>query len=248
MLRSINDLQGYTVLATDGEIGKVDEFYFEDTAWTVRYMVVKTGEWLSEQRVLLLFGALGQPDWASRIFPVNLSKERVRNSPAIDFAKPVSRQLEEELHAYYGWPIYWIDREAALNPDVPRQYPAISSVPVRARGLDELHLRSTHEVSGYHIKAVDGEIGHIADYVVDDETWIIRYLVVDTGNWLPGKQVLLSPAWVMQIDWVDSKAHVSLSQDAVKGSPEYDPAYPINRAYEQRLYDYYGRPVYWSGS
>jgi hypothetical protein len=108
------------------------------------------------------------------------------------------------------------------------------------------HLRSTKEVIGYHIQAVDGEIGHVEDLIVDDEEWFLRYLVVDTRNWLPGKAVLVAPGWAKRVDWVKRKVHVDLPQEAIRDSPEFDPSRPVNREYEVRLYDYYGRPHYWS--
>ena len=112
-------------------------------------------------------------------------------------------------------------------------------------GPEENHLRSIKEVTGYHIQASDGEIGHVEDFVVDDKIWALRYIVVDTRNWLPSRKVLVSPQWAATVDWAEQKLWVDLSTDNIKNSPEYDPAAPINRGYERTLYDYYGRPVYW---
>ncbi|MEJ2285807.1 MAG: PRC-barrel domain-containing protein [Desulfobacterales bacterium] len=110
---------------------------------------------------------------------------------------------------------------------------------------EESHPRSTREVSGYLIQAADGEIGHVEDFIVDDDTWRLRYIVVDTRNWLPGRKVLISTQWTTAIDWAEEKFWIDLSTDRIKNSPEYDPAEPINRENEAKLYDYYGRPVYW---
>jgi hypothetical protein len=107
------------------------------------------------------------------------------------------------------------------------------------------HLRSTREVIGYHIQARDGEIGHVEDLIVEDEIWFIRYLVIDTRNWLPGRKVLVAPAWAEQVNWVERRVYLDLSRETVKNSPEFDPSMPVNREYEVRLYDYYGRPKYW---
>jgi len=221
-------LVGCTVRAKDGGIGRVEEFYFDNHKWIIRYMVVDTGRWLQGRQVLISTAALKRPEWKSRAFPVNLTKQQVRNSPSIDTDKPVSRQHEAELHGYYNWPIYW-----GLGLSAPTEK------------LADPNLRSTRQVTGYHIQAMDGEIGHVQDFIVDDETWAIRYVVVNTQNWLPGKKVLVSPAWIRRVSWDKSKVFVGLSREPVKNSPGFDPSKPVSRGYEERLFDHYGRSKYW---
>ena len=239
MLRSINELTGYSILATDGEIGKVSEFYFDDANWTIRYLVADTGPWLFGRKVLISSLALGQPDWETHRFPVKLTREQVENSPNIELDKPVSGQLEI-LHEHYNWPYWW--------PQVPHKgsipTPKVETEVVRVAEGDP-HLRSTDEVTGYHISAIDGEVGHVEDFIVDDETWVIQYMVVDTRNWLPGRKVLVAPLWTKSVKWSESKVHVDLRQETIENSPAYDPSAPVNRVYEERLYDFYGRPKYW---
>lgn len=236
MLRSIKNLGGYTLQATDGEVGKVREFYFDDQTWTVRYLVADTGNWLVGRLVLLSMASLGNPDWERKLFPVNLRKAQVEKSPPIEADEPVSRQMELDLHSYYGWPPYW-------NASA---YIAAARVNAQQDRAGDPHLRSTREVIGYHIQATDGEIGHVDDFVVDDEVWVIRYMVVDTRNWLPGKKVLVAPLWTSDIDWASRRVSVDLARDTIKSGPEFDPSRPVNREYEVRLYDYYGRPHYWT--
>jgi hypothetical protein len=240
MLRSIESLVGYTLRARDGEIGQVHDFYFDDQTWIVRYLVADTGNWLVGRRVLISPFALRQPDWAGQAFPVNLTKEQVKASPPIDTDKPVSRQMEEELHLHYGWPPYW----GAAEGLVAAQMMAQATEQAAGREGDP-HLRSVREVSGYRIQARDGEIGHVEDFIAKDETWTIRYMVVDTRNWLPGKKVLVAPTWIDEVDWARESVHVGLLRETIQNSPEYDPSLPVNREYEVRLYDYYGRPKYW---
>jgi sporulation protein YlmC with PRC-barrel domain len=237
MLRSIKSLYGYTIQARDGDIGKVQEFYFDDQAWTIRYLVVDTGGWLLGRRVLLSTVAAGQPEWEKRAFPAVLTKEQVEHSPSISADKPVSRQMEEDLHTYYGWTPYWSGAGIAM---------AEAAAEREKREAGDPHLRSTQKVTGYHIQATDGEIGHVEDFVVDDETWVIRYMVVNTRNWLPGKSVLVAPTWVDRISWAGGLVYLDLDRETIKNSPEFDPSAPVNRAYELRLYDYYGRPKYWT--
>ncbi|MBD3384101.1 PRC-barrel domain containing protein [candidate division KSB1 bacterium] len=243
MLRSVKDLQGYKILATDGEIGRVHEFYFDDENWVLRYMILDTGKWLPGRRVLISPVALGQPDWSSRLLPVVLSKEQIENSPPVSKEEPVSRQHEIDLVKYYDWPTYWPVSPIGAPPEGVMER-AADEVETHEETGDP-HLRSTREVSGYHIEASDGEIGHVEDFIVDDDNWIIRYLVIDTRNILPGKKVIISPQWVKKVNWEESYVQILLSQESVKQSPEYDPSQPVNREYEENLYDYYGRPRYW---
>jgi sporulation protein YlmC with PRC-barrel domain len=246
MRRSLNDLAGYTVRASDGDIGTVYEFYFDDQGWTIRYLVVDTGRWLSGRKVLVSPAAFDKPDWESRTFPVNLTKEQVRNSPSIDTDKPVSRQHETELHGYYGWPIYWGNNSAfsgfQASPLLIMETVDEEEAPAEEPESDT-HLRSTAQVTGNHIEATNGEIGHVEDFMVDEETWAIRYLLVDTRNWLPGKKVLVSPRWIKKVSWAESKVIVDLTCDAIKNSPEFDPLKPVTLDYEGELHDYYGRPL-----
>ena len=244
MLRSLKTMFSYELQATDGEIGKVADFYFDDLTWYVRYLVADTGSWLAERQVLLSPLVLGWADAESKTFNVALTREQVEASPPIERDMPVDRQVEAELHRHYAWVPYW---------QAPFPFAATSSAVVAAEtGAEEKreeqgdpHLHSVREVTGYHIYATDGDIGHVDDLVVEDDSWVIRYLVVDTGNWLPGKRVLMVPSWVQQVDWLERMVYVDLKRESIRNSPEFDPREPVNRDYEERLYDYYGRRKYW---
>jgi hypothetical protein len=149
--------------------------------------------------------------------------------------------MEEELYAHYGWKSYWQDVRAQAAVRVIEK-----SMGEEDESSPDLSLRSANEVIGYDIQASDGEIGHAVDLVVDDEAWVIRYIVVDMRDWLPGKRVLVSPSWTGAVAWPERNIHVALSRETVKNSPEFDPSAPVNREYELKLYDYYGRPKYWA--
>ena len=248
MLRSVKELFGYKIQARDGELGIVHDFFFDDEKWIIRYLVVDTGDWLPGRKVLVSPQALGIPDWEAQTFSVQLNKEQIKLSPDIDVDKPVSCQHETQIHEHYGWDFYWLPGAHHWSGHVSppsgekpeRNYPE----PTHQRP-DDYHLRSTKEVTGYHIHASDGDIGHVEDFIMDDISLVLRYMVVDTRDWLPGRKVLVSPFWVEKVSWGDSKVYVDLTKDQVKKSPEYDPADPVNRRYEEKLYDYYGRPKYW---
>jgi hypothetical protein len=229
-------------------MGIVDQFDFDDESWAIRYLVVNAGDWLGGRLVLISSLALRKTDWQSRLLDVALTKKQVEDSPPIDTHKPFSRQHEAANLGYYGYPSYW----AAPN------YPAALAVRKEAVAeMEELqarasleptdtHLRSTEAVTGYHIEASDGEIGHVRDFIVDDETWAIRYLEVDTHNWWPGKKVLISPQWINRVSWPDSKVYVDLTRETVQNGPEWIESIPVTREYEHRLYDYYARSPYWA--
>jgi len=209
---------------------------------------VDTGTFFSGRRVLISPVSFRHGDWSTREFHLALTREKVKNSPSIDLAKPVSRQYEREYYGYYGWPYYWGFTGGGLwgGEDYPGLLAsrAWSDQRPAVEGGDP-HLRSVREVIGYHIHALDGEIGHVDDFIVDDATWAIRYLVVDTRNWWLDRKVLVAPHWADHISWAEGEVHVRLPRQTIKLSPEWHADAPVNREYETRLYDYYGRPAYW---
>jgi hypothetical protein len=250
MLRNAKDLHGLTIRATDGDIGTVQEFYFDDETWAIRYLTVNTGGWLDGRIVLISpISVTGHPDWESKRLDVSLTKQQVENSPDVDTHQPVSRQREAEYLGYYGYPFYWggpyLWGTEPISVGLAPAMPAIESVPVHVSDPADSHLRSAQEVTGYTLHASDGEIGHLHGFVFDDESWPIRYLEVATRNWWPGKKVLVSPAWINEVSWEDSKVYTGLSRETIQGAPEYVESAPITREYENRLYAHYGQPPYW---
>ncbi len=252
MLRSLNKLIGYKIEATDGDIGSVQDFYFHDDTWTIRYLVVDTGKWLPGRLVLLSPVAItaGEPDWSNHRFPVALTKKQIEESPSAGTDRPVSRQYETELHKYYGWPVYWGAAPLPGHTPIGRAREGAAGRPREGEEIKEADpdLRSLQEVNGYHIQATDEEAGHVEDFIADTDAWVIRYMVVDTRNWLPGRKVLVSPEWLDGVSWHERLVKVNLAREEIKKSPEFNPSEPVNREYEVRLYDYYGRPAYWNQS
>ncbi|MGE5681497.1 MAG: PRC-barrel domain-containing protein [Bacillota bacterium] len=253
MLRSIKEIEGYRIHATDGEIGKVHDFYFDDFSWNIRYLVADTGSWIKSRLVLISPEALGTPSWEEQYFPVNLTMEKIKNSPPIETDENISKQMETHLSDYYGWPYYWTGLAARIPSLIPLQPEAFLETERQLKkDTEEFHtppehnLRSTRAIVDYKIHANDGDIGNVEDFIVEDGTWSIRYIVVDTGNWLlPGKKVLVALPWIKSIDWKGSKMYVDLSKEELKESPEYDPTRVINREFEKNLHNHYGKPNYW---
>lgn len=252
MLNTAKDLGRYSLRAADGAVGGLDDLYFDDESWTVRYVVVGTGGPLSPRRVLVAPRFVSEVDAATRVLHTELTREQLENGPGIEADLPVAAQQEADYYAYHGTAPYWAGWLGMVPGPAGTTYTNAFPVEPPARGPAELdgrpgdpHLRSAGEIEGYRIRSVDGEIGHLEDFVVDDEAWVIRYVVVDTRNWLPGKKVLISPRWISDVSWADAEVHADLGSIEIKEAPAWVPGTPIDREYEIRLHSYYGRPPYW---
>jgi hypothetical protein len=257
MLRSVNDLDGFKVGAADGHIGKVKDCYFDDEAWVIRYVVVDTSAWLGGREVLISPYSIGPPDWSRLILPVSLTKEQIKNSPSIDTDQPISRQYERSHLGYYGYPYYWGGTSlwgghsypgtqlTGISAAAESAYQGYLRAPSDGDAPGDAHLRSCNAVKGYHIHASDGDIGHVLGFLADDSTWSIRYMIVDTSNWWIGHQVLISPEWIQEVSWANSKVTVSLNRQAIKDAPAYNGEGLIDRAAESMIYNHYGRYGYW---
>lgn len=166
--------------------------------------------------------------------------------PTLDIAAPA---FEAEHRKHYGWPQYWNGTDVWGSWPTPKALADASEfaseTAIRGAATDA-HLRSTREVSGYHVKASDGEIGHLEDFLFDDETWEIRYAIVATKNWWPGKKVLLRPQWIKRVSWVGREIFVNLARETIQKSPEWRPDQPVDREYELRLHRHYNYSPYWT--
>jgi hypothetical protein len=264
MLWNASAISGHAIEASDGQLGSVHDLLFEDVGWGIRWLVVDTGKWLAGRKVLLPPSALGQPDRARRRFPVRLTVRQVKDSPDIDTDKPVSRQIEAHVYNHYGWDPYWGSSLSPISNAIATPFPMgntmapfvaprhLSDTKPRRPGSAEPqsnegnpHLRSIAAVTGYHIHATDGEIGHVEDFLVDDVAWRIRYMMVDTRNWRHGEKVLIAPGSVREIDWADRLIHLDVDRRKVRDSPSYDPSITVDRDYEEKLLTYYG--IRWVG-
>jgi hypothetical protein len=225
MFRSIKQLYGVKLGATDGDIGHVKDFYFDDRNWAVRYLVADTGDWLPRRQVLISPHSLVRLDQAGKVLRVNLTRKQIEDSPSIDMHKPVSRQYEEEYYRYHGWPFYWQGDALWGMSGFP-----VLELPAETRPRDtapasspqserEAHLRSTKAVGGYHLQASDRTIGHVCDFMMDTLSWAIRELVIKTGHRLSGQEVLLPTDEVTRISYEESTMFVNLTGDAVEKSP-----------------------------
>ncbi|MGD0104351.1 MAG: PRC-barrel domain-containing protein [Rhodopila sp.] len=249
MLLVESALKGYLVEADDGSIGSVHDCLFDDRNWKLRWLVVDTRMWLTGRKVLIHPSVFGRPDIDHLRLPVHLTKAQIGSSPEISFDLPVSEQMEKHIYGYYGWDPEWggggyfasypalADGEAEVLDRPCSEYKT---------GLDggDPNLRSMAAVNGYHVEATDGSIGHIESFILDDVTWDVRYLVVDTRNWWFGQHVLISPLAVRHINWTERNVRLNLTRDRVKNSPPWKPLDLIDKSYQERLHGYYAWPSY----
>lgn len=226
---NISSLIGYHLEATDGEMGKVTAFYFDDVTWTIRYLVVETGNWLSGRKVLISPDAILKESGKTGLFSVNLTKSQVSNSPAIDTEKPVSQDQEVELFNHYPWPNYWEGGFSAsgvwgiLAPTSSTNITFETDTDHPLSSADSnTHLHSTKVVAGYDIHATDGDIGHVKDFIIEDQTWKVIFFVVDTHNFFPGKKVLLPVSNIQAVQWKDSKVVINITLEEVKQCRLFD--------------------------
>jgi hypothetical protein len=221
MLQSIQQLYDEKLGALDGEIGRIKDFYFSDQSWVVRYLVADTGTWLASRQVLLSPHAIGKLYEDGKVMPVNLTRGQVENSPAIDAHKPVSRQFEEEYHRYYGWPYYWEGdglwggmRSFPILEEPPKFLPGEKAAATNpSHKPADAHLRSTQAVKGYHLQTNDGIVGHVCDFMMDNESWAIAQIVVKTGHRFTGKEVMMPVSQVDRISYEESTVFVNLTKE-----------------------------------
>lgn len=250
MLRSLKDYQTYKIHAKDGNIGSVYSFLFDDLSWSVRYLVVDIGKWLEDKRVLVPPVNIIDSNWQNKNLNVKLTKKQIENSPEITEHKPVYLQKQRAKMDEYDYPILLHSTDVLPNIYLTAEAVDNSKRSNHSSGRQEItypHLRSIKEIIGYSIHANNGEIGHINDFIVEDNlTWKIHYMVIDTGHWLPGKKVIVHPFWIKSINWGRKEVIVDLEIERIKNSPIFDPSEPVNREYETVLFDFYGKPRYWS--
>jgi hypothetical protein len=267
MLFVISGLVGVPVDATDGRVGSVKDFLFDDESWQVRWMVVDTGAWLPGRKVLIHPSAIAPLDYTpsrGSVLPmmnwggdvvlyVGLTRQQIEASPDVGEDEPVSKQTLSHLYDYYGWDPYWGGSYFGANAIATGLSPPPLAGGSAARevagaqthpGEGDPHLRSVVAVNGYHIHAIDGDIGHVENFLADDVHWDIRYLVIATSNWWPGKHVQLAPYAVEEIDWLERHIRVNVSRDQVKSSPPWDPVAMVNEVSEQKVHAHYGWPGY----
>jgi len=237
---SVKGITGFKLGAKDGEIGVVKEIYFDDQNWIARYLIVKTGNFLDEKLILISPQALLVPDWDNELFPTNLTIDQIIGSPDIDTDKPVYRQQEKKLYDHFPWDIYWALGLIPLEDSVEI---AISEKENESVAKADPHLRSSDKVIGYSIQATNGELGHVEDMIIDTDSWKIISIVIKTGNWFSGREVLLPIEKVSEIDWMASVFKIGSTVEELGQCAEFIVSAGVNETYEKVYRDYSGRRI-----
>jgi hypothetical protein len=254
MIRSAKGMDKFEIVATDGRIGAIDDFYFDDERWAIRYLVVDTGRWLPGRQVLISPLSIGGTEWGDQQVLLSISRDQVKNSPDVDTHQPVSRRREQDFFDYYGYPYYWghVGLWGAhpvpmmrMPAEVAARQAETAEAERKGAPQGDEHLRSVSEVTGYVIRAADGDLGHVDDVLFDDLTWAVRYLVVDTSNWWFGKHVLVAPEWISDIAWPERSVAVSVTRQSLKNAPPYHRAQHVDRQWELEYYRQLLQPGYW---
>lgn len=257
MLRSMHDLENYSIAAIDGEIGHVTDFLFDDKEWVIRYFIVETGSWLSSRKVLISPIGIRKTNWLDKLLPVSITQEQVKNSPNIDTNKTVTRQHEIDLLDYYSYPYYWgngmyphllisgFGEPAHTKQETVDIEIMHKEAIIERHEKDDPNLRSCKNIIGYHIHATDGEIGHVSGILIEEFTMVVRYLVIDTTNWFGGTKVLISPESIKEINWLDKSVTIDLTCNKIKEAPEYHPDKELSRDDEIAFYKHYNFSSYW---
>ena len=175
------------------------------------------------RQVLLTPHAIGKFDEVRKVLHINLRKKQIEESPSIESHKPVSRQFEIEYYGYYGWPPYWDGAGLSGLGTYPVVMPLMDGQPMahqKHKHREDKHLRSTEAINGYQIQASDAEIGHVTDFIIDDKSWTIRDLIIETGHWYSGKEILIPTSKVKEINYEESKVFVRLTKADIEETAE----------------------------
>jgi sporulation protein YlmC with PRC-barrel domain len=243
MLISGNEMEGFDVCGPDGRLGSVKDWHFDDESWVVRHLVVKPAGWFRHP-ILIAPRSIVAVDRKARRLELALTRAQIAGSPPLEADRPIALQRAATYYSYFGWPYYWSDAGWTGVPRASLFSPARDG-DISSDDRGDPHLRSAREVVGYHVQASDERIGHVADLILDDQRWKIRYLVIDTRNWWFGRDVVIDPRWAVGIDWQERLVHLDLSCEAIRHSPPWDPGHPVERTYEARLHEHYRRRPYW---
>ncbi|MHB9154793.1 MAG: PRC-barrel domain-containing protein [Endomicrobiales bacterium] len=244
MLRKASDLIGRTIRASDGDIGEIRDYYFDDKHWVLRYFVVDTSPWIDDREALLSTECFINIDWGSNEIPASLTREQVKNSPGAPIAPPLLRQKETQLFQFEGWPSYWHRGTMYTKPLLGAESGDLETA-VEDQDLAP-YLRSAREVLGYAVQGTDARIGAVTDFIVDDTCWALRYMLVTAGSWMNHRRMLIAPEWAGTVDWGNAEIPVALPKETVYSAPAYDPSVPVSREYEEQLCRHYRFPRYWN--
>lgn len=228
------DLKNYTIQASDGDIGSVSEFYFDEEHFYLRYLVVNTENFLFRNLVLVSPISFTNINFEEKIIKLKITKKELEDSPGLDSVDVISRKYEKDYNNHFAWPYYWSaeNSASAIGPygmpwgyynqlgRAPRRTGEVNSDLVR--NTDDSNLRSSREVRSYSVKGIGNEeFGHIQGFILDPNTLALKFVIIDTIHFLPSKHVLLRPEWIEEISWESKTVEFSFSKELIKSAPSY---------------------------
>ena len=247
MIRTVMELIDNTFRAADGDVGDVHDLYFDDASWTIRYFVVDVHRWLPGLSLLLPPRSITRHDRTARVMHTDLSKEEMEETPTAFEDNAVGRQRTDGLFDHEGWKPYWLGTTSALEATASIAPLRSHVTDAEAGGRDDdphngPNLRSVKKVRGYRVECSDAKVGEVVDFAYDDETWHVRYVVVETQRFSPHRRVLIAPSWTQRIDWTDRAITLDLTCDEVERAPSLEPGEEVDTAYEETLRAHFGMP------
>lgn len=237
------EIIGCTAQAIDGKAGSIHDILFDDDSWKVRYLVVRSGVWLEERMVLIPPQAFLYATEGAHEVHVTLSCDQIRQSRSLEADPPF--YLQRQIDAATTAPTLWMTYGSLYDPVIPLYGPALMQAPPEGADVKrekpdyDPHLRSVREISGYQLEDADGEAGQLVGFLVDNEVWALRYVVIQTGSWFAKQQRLLTVSHISAINWERRTLTTSLHRERIAASPEYADALLLDPAFENRLLQYY---------
>ncbi len=204
MLIPAKQLYGALLEGSDGRVGTLYDLLFDDQSWAFRHLVVSVDRWFLGRQVLLEPSMGWVVEGTRPSLRVGLTKQQIRSGPDAETDLPVARQRSVAAAQVLVWEAYWTSIDGTSTH----------------RGGDPC-LHSTKMLSGLRICCSDGPLGHVADFLIDTQSWSVAELIVDTRNWWPGKRVLIEPTLVEAIDWDDRQIRLYLPRELVEHRPAY---------------------------
>lgn len=256
-LHRLHDLTRQDLTSRDGGTSTVVSVYFDDQDWVVRYFIVRLGGSVPGREVLVPPSATRRlPHQPDSLF-LTLTRSELENAPPADSQLPASRHYELQIRSQngdrtsrpgqdstrpwdfvcFGWPPH-LPQGRLFDPTIDTRRQAPPNHPIAK--AKQPHLHSSRTVTGYHIHARDGEIGHVEDFILEEPDWTVRYLAVNTRNWLPGKHVLIPPARVIDLNWALRLVIVDLDRETILNAPSYDNHKPIVHSDQLALNGHFG--------
>lgn len=219
MMLPFSKLKRFELNAFDGRIGQARDFYVTDKNWTVRYLIARFGSWLSEHRVLLPVYFVDRIQSPENAIAVALTKLQVRHAAPVESKRLVSKQHRLDVRLKFRELAGSVLR-VALRQDADSYAAFKNNPPARREDGEDCHLNSCEELTaGYTLSAVDGRVGSIADLIIDDHEWRVRYLVVETGVLFSRKLILVPARLVHTISFAKHEILFNAMRSSLKTVP-----------------------------